>query len=930
MAVRRRVVRPVLVAVVSALAVATFVAPSQAASGAYVAAVGHGSKPQLQRDSSWTVVTDASGTIVAWDPRGRRLSGDARPEFALDGEVIGAPVTDPSGRLRLFVPGLSGVTPAHLSVLLSGRRIDVAAPGRAAVARPSASSVTGPVQPRSLVTPDPGTPGTFATTAFTYAMPSITVDGMPVPLEVLGLVVAPVGAQGRRPVVLFLHGRHSTCYLGGEITVDWPCSPGSRAIPSLAGYRRTQQLLASRGYITVSIAANGINAQDGGLPDSGANARSVLVRHHLDLLAAWNTTSPGPGQLAALHGRLDMGNVMLVGHSRGGEGVARAAIDTTVQDPYRIRGEVLIAPTDFGRQVPAGLPTTVLLPYCDGDVSDLQGQQYVDQSRGLISGDNALRTAVMVVGANHNYFNSEWTPGTAKAPANDDWGDSSDSTCGTHAAGRLSPSAQLAVGATYVSAAADSYLRRSATAVRLLDGTQVRAASAGKAVVLTEALGGRRRVVLTDPRAVGLVATGRARVTACAGSTLDGSPSCIFSAPSPHWLQGDLPSTYAMSASWSAPAAVVGVRFATPRNLSTGGSIDLRVIPDPAVSTSTFRVVLADSRGHSVSSAAQFRVTALPGSAMSRKAWAQTVRVPVSAFPGVDLRSVRAIGLRAVSRTGRLVVLDAYLSHHGLSTSSIAPTSVPRFQVSTTAVTLPGDDKVHDVPVTIAVVGTVTRPARLWMSVQGVGGPGKVDAPTKPLADGLTEVTIAPGTTQVSFTIKALGNSVFSSVPDHVQVVVYAARDAQVSGYVGGADVSSDVVAPTISAVATQVSVVQGQPIIWTLKLSAPTRYGWYDQALAVTPATGTELTVGDLLPVWVQGRSFTPTLPDGSPAPLSQASLNLNVSVDMLATTSVLEIPTARTSTSIGDRTVALEIVPDGVVLSQSLRLSAVVHPAP
>ena len=929
----RRLVRPLLVVAAAALVVSTAVVPGQAATSA-AARSGHGANPQVLHDSRWTVVADASGTILVWDPQGRRLSGDARPEFALDGVVLGAPVTDSSGRQRLFVPGLAGVTLGRLSVLLSGRRIDAPRGGPAVTApvlpRPTSTpSVAPPTQPRTLVTPDPGVSGTYKTTTFTYTMPSITVDGMPVPLEVVGQVVAPIGAPGRRPVVLFLHGRHSTCYRGADITGDWPCAAGYRPIPSLAGYRRSQQLLASRGYVTVSIAANAINAQDGGLPDSGANARSVLVRHHLDLLVAWNSTATGPAGTESLRGHLDMGKVMLVGHSRGGEGVARAAIDATAKDPYRIRGEVLIAPTDFGRQVPAGLPVTVLLPFCDGDVSDLQGQQYVDQARGLISGDNALRTAAMVLGANHNYFNSEWTPGTAKAPANDDWGDPGDSACGTHAAGRLSPAAQLAVGATYVSAAADSYLLASATAVRLLDGTATRAASAGKAVVLTEALGGQRRPVLTDPRSVTLASTGKAKTTTCAGFSVDGGPSCITNMSSPHWLPGDVPTTYALSASWSAAAAVTGVRFTTPRNLATGGNLDLRVIPDPGAATSTFRVVLADTRGHTVSSSATFTVRPLPGSPASSKAWAQTVRVPLSAFPGIDLRSVRAVSFRGVTRTGHVYVLDAYLSHHGLSTNTIEPTSVPRFQVSTTAVTLPSDDKVHDVPVSISVVGAVTRPARLWLAVQGLGGPGKVDAPTTPLANGLTQVTIAPGTSTVSFTIKALGNSVFSAVPDHVQVAVYAAHDAQVSGYVGGADVTSDAPAPTLSAVQSNVSVVQGQPIIWTLKLSAPTRYGWYGQALAVVPATGTELTVADLLPVWVQQRSFTPTLPDGSPAPLSAASLNLNVGVDMLVTTAVLEIPTSRTSASSGDRRVAIEVQPDGVIVTQPLRLTAVVHPA-
>ena len=54
------------------------------------------------------------------------------------------------------------------------------------------------------------------------------------PLEVVGEVVAPVrGATPEKPMplVLFLHGRHNTCYRGGpdgDSTTDWPCPPGWR------------------------------------------------------------------------------------------------------------------------------------------------------------------------------------------------------------------------------------------------------------------------------------------------------------------------------------------------------------------------------------------------------------------------------------------------------------------------------------------------------------------------------------------------------------------------------------------------------------------------------------------------------------------------------------------------------------------------------
>jgi hypothetical protein len=82
--------------------------------------------------------------------------------------------------------------------------------------------------------------------------------------------------------------------------------------------------------------------------------------------------------------------------------VERAAIDTYEDDRWQVEGLVLIGPTAFGRQVAAGVHTTVILSFCDGEVSDLQGQQYVDIGRDLTR-DRALRSSVMAMGTNHNF-----------------------------------------------------------------------------------------------------------------------------------------------------------------------------------------------------------------------------------------------------------------------------------------------------------------------------------------------------------------------------------------------------------------------------------------------------------------------------------------------------------------------------------------------
>ena len=99
-----------------------------------------------------------------------------------------------------------------------------------------------------------------------------------------------MAVTGPRPVVLFLHGRHSYCYnpKNGRDGGDWPCVAPFKEIPSHLGYDYIQQVLASQGYFTVSIRVNGINAQDWSLDDGGAGriAEALLARDVAALPAA--------------------------------------------------------------------------------------------------------------------------------------------------------------------------------------------------------------------------------------------------------------------------------------------------------------------------------------------------------------------------------------------------------------------------------------------------------------------------------------------------------------------------------------------------------------------------------------------------------------------------------------------------------------------
>ena len=286
---------------------------------------------------------------------------------------------------------------SELDVVLSGDRLDEVGDdvqsGATGAPSPGFAAPGGPTLPV-----DPATPGNLAVTTSDYELTPVKLPGMPRPIEMVGHVVEPTdAATGPRPLVLFMHGRHTYCYRPGKPKDDggeWPCAAPNKEVPSHLGYDYMQKSLASQGYATVSVRVNGINAQDFALEDGGADARAEIVKRHLD---HWTT-------IAASH-RVDLSRVVLVGHSRGGEGVDRAALEIPLSAPYRIAGQLLLAPTDFGTQTAAYVPTVTMLPYCDGDVFDLQGQRFTDTARDLTTDDTSLKSSVLVMGANHNYFN---------------------------------------------------------------------------------------------------------------------------------------------------------------------------------------------------------------------------------------------------------------------------------------------------------------------------------------------------------------------------------------------------------------------------------------------------------------------------------------------------------------------------------------------
>ncbi len=279
---------------------------------------------------------------------------------------------------------------------------------------------------------DPGLPGphtvikseyNLGTAAYTHP-----ASVFPNPSEVQGSVHYPSDiTAGPYPVLFFLHGRHETCYDSVTLVTSsvWPCTGTKKPIVSYEGYDYAAQTMASHGYIVISVSANSINAFDGSAPASfqdGMPARGDLLQHHMDLWNTWNTTGGFPGDSTLFVGALDMQRIGTMGHSRGGEGVIyNAQQNLALGSPYGIKAVLTLAPTDFYRHYINHIPLLNLAPYCDGDVNDLQGVHYYDDSRYSDTTDEAPKHLLLMMGANHDFFNTVWTPGSYIAGGEDDW-----------------------------------------------------------------------------------------------------------------------------------------------------------------------------------------------------------------------------------------------------------------------------------------------------------------------------------------------------------------------------------------------------------------------------------------------------------------------------------------------------------------------------
>ncbi|WPO76396.1 hypothetical protein [Streptomyces sp. KN37] len=795
----------------------------------------------------WRLAGEGSGEELVWASPKPVPMGDARVEFYSGDKLLGRPVAAQDGRsFRLPLNGARVGPAKKLRVLAGGRRLDEAGRGQKSTAPPAASP--GALPPAGAV--DPGKPGRYRTVRGAYALKSVRLPGFPEPVEMRADVVGPADAPGKRPLALFLHGRHYTCYgTGDQASGDWPCQAGMKPIPSQDGYQRAQKLLASQGYVTVSIAANGINGQDHLAEDAGAQARSSLVRLHLAHWADW-TQKPAdaPAAVRAV-ASADLSRVLLVGHSRGGEGVNRAALDSLYAPPadqdgyhgpvrWKIRGNVLIGPTIFGQNPVPDVPSATILPGCDGDVSDLQGEIHVDGTRRVGSG-TALHSAVYMVGANHNFFNSEWTPGQAKAPAEDDFHSGDDPVCSPGKKTRLTAKQQQAAGATYIAAAARLFVAGDDRVRPLLDGSNRRAPSADPARVLTHAVGARRtEAFLPDSSAT----VKGARL--CAQVSPDAARACLSPATagaSPHfagWGVSPEPGRDAVAMRWTRPGSPARLSPARPVSLAGAKDVALRVIVPPNSKGTRLDVTLVDKAGHRAKLGTA-RVDGLPGSDRTASYWGREVRVPLTAQAKdkLDLKRVKTLELTPRSRSGKAWLMDAWGWRPG--TPAVKAAAMPRVDIGRLTVD-EGNSGVRTYHVPVRVSGKGSGQVRLF-------------AP-RPGSDEVTSrlVTVRPGGHGIDVPVEVKGDTRYGY--DLAQdAFAKAVRGAVVGSHHGGVTARNDDPMPELTLEPVADRVTEGKPLKWRMTLAEPVDVD-ISAGIAFLPVDrGAELSTLDVDPRWLE-----------------------------------------------------------------------------
>ncbi|MEI6333493.1 MAG: hypothetical protein WCS87_02940 [Methylococcaceae bacterium] len=546
---------------------------------------------------------------------------------------------------------------------------------------------------------DPGLPGSLSVMAKQYGSFK-TIIKLPssgsAQVELLARVWHPSSMTRSYPLIIMLHGQHQTCVDGSRI---FPCNrQNTNNVPNYLGYDYLGKQLASYGYIVVSVSANGVNATSDPFVQAKypGQTRAELIQTHLNLWKNFNNGGDPWGGI--FRGRVNLANVGTIGHSRGGEGVARHYnYNKQLGSPYGIKAVLPLAPVNWGRHQINGVPLAVMSGYCDGDVIDL-GFRYFDDARYASTTDNAPRHTILVMGANHNYFNTVWTDEPSNPAGYGGWDDwknnpsaAPDPQCRKASIYRLIPAKQRATALAYVSAFFQAYLGQRSEFLPYLKGDLLPPPSAQTNQIYASYHPGvlQRRTINTTMTGTQLTrnnlggAVQKSNLTTyglCGGALQSGVTSqkncepSLIDAREPHGWGLNLPGMNQTILGWSTPGGLYYNTIpAASGNISKFTTLQFRAavnFSDPRNVIGIpqdFKVWLMDSSNKwayttvSKYSRALFFPPGNPNLLKNPvpKLTANTVRIPLGAFTGIDKTNIRYVLFEFTQKArGAITVTD--------------------------------------------------------------------------------------------------------------------------------------------------------------------------------------------------------------------------------------------------------------------------------
>jgi len=215
--------------------------------------------------------------------------------------------------------------------------------------------------------------------------------GRPVPAPLDGIIAVP-NMEGPHPLVVIFHG-------------NTPVQSVRERMYS--GFDYLVRQLAAEGYVVISFNVLVNYSFEMGEPAVHNEWALALFDYHLDFLEQANA-GQDVGHGVDLANMIDLNQIHLIGHSRGGEVTEDLARRDEELGLGRIRSMIRIGTTVIPQDGHyPDIPTGIILPEFDGDVPQ-DGQLIFDEI--MMEGLNqSIVSLVYLRGANHNFFNRMFT-----------------------------------------------------------------------------------------------------------------------------------------------------------------------------------------------------------------------------------------------------------------------------------------------------------------------------------------------------------------------------------------------------------------------------------------------------------------------------------------------------------------------------------------